>query len=194
MAHSTNRKTRVAGGPAQTVAGQAVPPPGRPDGEHPLVGGVTADGCPIAERAIAGTVDEGKPAPPTGLTPQRAPVLPTTDLGGASTSAVLKRYATDAVAVMFDCINQLREDATAARAIPTPQGLAVAAMATKAAGSLAKDVITFTVGHKLDVHVNIRSQEDVPRWDSLPVAVRAKMEAAIGEATDSAWEAPAQEE
>ncbi len=83
---------------------------------------------------------------------------------------------------MFDCINQLREDATAARAISTPQGLAVAAMATKAAGSLAKDVITFTVGHKLDVHVNIRSQEDVPRWDSLPVAVRAKMEAAIGEA------------
>ena len=193
MAHSTNRKTRAASGPAQTVAGQAVPPLGRPDGEHPLVGGVTADGCPIAERAIAGAVDEGEPAPPAWPAPQRAPALPTTDLGGASTSAVLKRYATDAVAVMFDCINQLREDATAARAIPTPQGLAVAAMATKSAGSLAKDVITFTVGHKLDVHVSIKSQEDVPRWDSLPVAVRAKFEQAIGEATDSAWEAPTNE-
>ena len=95
---------------------------------------------------------------------------------------------------MFDCINQLREDATAARAIPTPQGLAVAAMATKSAGSLAKDVINFTVGHKLDVHVSIKSQEDVPRWENLPIAVRAKFEQAIGEATDSAWEVPAQEE
>lgn len=94
---------------------------------------------------------------------------------------------------MFDCINQLREDATAARVLGTPQGLAVAAMATKSAGSLAKDVVTFTVGHKLDVHVNIRSQEDVPRWEHLPVAVRAKFEQAIGEATDSAWESPAQE-
>lgn len=193
MAHSTNRKTRTAGGPAQTLAGQAVPSPGRPDGEHSLVGGVTADGCPIAERAIAGAVDEREPAPPAWPAPQRAPALPTTDLGGASTSAVLKRYATDAVAVMFDCINQLREDATAARAIPTPQGLAVAAMATKSAGSLAKDVITFTVGHKLDVHVSIKSQEDVPRWENLPIAVRAKFEQAIGEATDSAWEAPANE-
>ena len=193
MAHSTNRKTRAASGPTQTVVGQAVPPLGRPDGEHPLVGGLTADGCPIAERAIEGPVGEGEPSPPAWPAPQRAPALPTTDLGGASTSAVLKRYATDAVAVMFDCINQLREDATAARAIPTPQGLAVAAMATKSAGSLAKDVITFTVGHKLDVHVSIKSQEDVPRWENLPIAVRAKFEQAIGEATDSAWEAPTNE-
>lgn len=95
---------------------------------------------------------------------------------------------------MFDCINQLREDATRARLQGTPQAIAVAAMATKSAGSLAKDVVTFTVGHKLDVHVNIRSQEDVPRWEHLPVAVRAKFEQAIGEATDSVWEAPSKEE
>lgn len=189
MAHSKNRTTRAARRAAQALAGPTVPAPGRSDGEHSLVGGVTADGCPIAERAIDGAVAPGEPPTETAWA-TRAPALPTTDLGGASTAAVLKRYATDAVAVMFDCINQLREDATTARLLGTPQGLAVAAMATKSAGSLAKDVITFTVGHKLDVHVSIRSQEDVPRWDSLPVAVRAKMEAAIGEATDSAWEVP----
>ncbi|MBP9931548.1 MAG: hypothetical protein KBF63_19915 [Rhodoferax sp.] len=135
----------------------------------------------------------GEPDQPAWPAPVRAPALPTTDLGGASTAAVLKRYATDAVAVMFDCINQLREDATRARLQDTPQAIAVAAMATKSAGSLAKDVVTFTVGHKLDVHVNIRSQEDVPRWEHLPVAVRAKFEQAIGEATDSAWETPTNE-
>lgn len=193
MAHSTNRTARTAGRTAQAVAGPTVPPPGRPDGEHPLVGGVTADGCPVAEGATTGAVATGEPDQPAWPAPVRAPALPTTDLGGASTAAVLKRYATDAVAVMFDCINQLREDATAARVLGTPQGLAVAAMATKSAGSLAKDVVTFTVGHKLDVHVNIRSQEDVPRWEHLPVAVRAKFEQAIGEATDSAWETPTNE-
>ena len=192
MAHSKNRTARAARRAAQALARPAVPAAGRPDGEHSLVGGITADGCPIAERAIDGAVAPGEPPTATAWA-TRAPALPTTDLGGASTSAVLKRYATDAVAVMFDCINQLREDATAARAIPTPQGLAVAAMATKSAGSLAKDVITFTVGHKLDVHVSIKSQEDVPRWENLPIAVRAKFEQAIGEATDSAWEAPANE-
>ena len=193
MAHSTNRTARTAGRTAQAVAGPAVPPPGRPDGEHSLVGGVTADGCPVAEGATTGAVAASQPDQPAWPAPVRAPALPTTDLGGASTAAVLKRYATDAVAVMFDCINQLREDATRARLQDTPQAIAVAAMATKSAGSLAKDVVTFTVGHKLDVHVSIRSQEDVPRWEHLPVAVRAKFEQAIGEATDSAWESPAQE-
>ena len=193
MAHSTNRTARTAGRTAQAVAGSAVPPPGRPDGEHSLVGGVTADGCPVAEGATTGAVAASQPDQPAWPAPVRAPALPTTDLGGASTAAVLKRYATDAVAVMFDCINQLREDATRARLQDTPQAIAVAAMATKSAGSLAKDVVTFTVGHKLDVHVSIRSQEDVPRWEHLPVAVRAKFEQAIGEATDSAWESPAQE-
>ena len=193
MAHSKNRTTGAASRAAQTVAEAAVPAPERPNGEYPLVGGVTADGCPLAEGATTGAVAASQPDQPAWPAPVRAPALPTTDLGGASTAAVLKRYATDAVAVMFDCINQLREDATRARLQDTPQAIAVAAMATKSAGSLAKDVVTFTVGHKLDVHVSIRSQEDVPRWEHLPVAVRAKFEQAIGEATDSAWESPAQE-
>jgi hypothetical protein len=63
-------------------------------------------------------------------------------------------------------------------------------MATKSAGSLAKDVVAFTVGHRLDVHVNIKSQEDVPRWEQLPVHVRAEFEKKLGELTDQAWEAP----
>lgn len=190
MARHTHSSRGTRRRPTQTLASPSDTPAHWTTGESPLVGGLTADGCPIDQAATPARMESPPPTPRPATI--RAAHLPTTDLGGASTAQVLKRYATDAVAVMFDCINQLRVDADEARKIPTERALAVAAMATKSAGSLAKDVIAFTVGHRLDVHVNIRSQEDVPRWEALPVAVRAKFEEAISQAAEQTWETPSE--
>lgn len=187
MARQTNKGTRSQRWFTQDRPADATGQDGRPPSTYPVLGGVTADGSAIATTEVAPAVLANEPA----IAPEpRASKLPTTALGGGSTAQVLKRYATDAVAVMFDCINQLREDAEAARQLGDPRALAVAAMATKSAGSLAKDVVQFTVGHRLDVHVNIKSQEDVPRWEQLPVEVRAQFEETIGKLTNQAWEQP----
>lgn len=187
MARQTNKGKRPQRWFTQDSPADATGQDGRPPSTYPVLGSVTADGSATPPTELAPTIPASEP-PVADVA--RAAKLPTTALGGGSTAQVLKRYATDAVAVMFDCINQLREDADAARQLNDPRALAVAAMATKSAGSLAKDVVQFTVGHRLDVHVNIKSQEDVPRWEQLPVEVRAQFEETIGKLTNQAWEQP----
>jgi len=143
-----------------------------------------ADLVPVTDHLGAG--------PPSECAPARRPLarLPQGPFTGQGAKAVLNRYATDAVAVLFDCVNALQDYAEEAQRIGGPKGLAVASMASKGAGLLADRIIGFTVGQKLDVSVTMKSQEDVPKWETLPVQVRAQFEQAIEQATSGTWEAP----
>jgi len=153
-----------------------------------VVGDTTGVPEAVGAVPVGGDVGAGpasQPAPARRATAR----LPVGGFEGQSAKSVLQRYATDAVAVLFDCVNALQDYAEEAQRIGGPKGLAVASMASKGAGMLADRIVGFTVGQKLDVNITMKSQEDVPRWEQLPPEVQAKFEEVIMQATDGVWEA-----
>lgn len=107
--------------------------------------------------------------------PERAPDIPLTGVG-PGIRAILHKSAPPAAAVLFECINRLQ---ALARDTQTLRLYEESIIASNLAGRLAVKTIELTIGKDVNIHATIHNQSHIPKWESLPQAVRDRFLEAI---------------
>jgi len=100
---------------------------------------------------------------------------------GRSTRAAMDEASAAVLAILHDTINELRDAAEVAKA---GHNLRAQALIGDILGRLGLRYLELSLGRKLSLNVNVRSQDDLFDYRTVPAEVRARLDQALDAVDD----------